>query len=496
MHIYASKLAFIGICLFLNLFNIQSAQAQDKDHPVLDANTPLLADIDTTNQEVYVFLKKQLWVYSLETKTWSLQAELDDLPERLSELEFGLNPFTHKPTFWSRGVGSVYEIDTTSNSLNRLDLSFPHKNQFSHIPFFRQDNLYAFGGYGFWTYKNYISFFKPELKEWHLHTPDINSPLPSPRTARFGFYNKAQDAFFMYGGTYTKNNRSDDKNVERAMASDIWRYSFNNDEWKKLTSFTFANWKPYSSASVSKVGRINSHSTSAYSPHTKNWYLPFHNQNNANMVFHLVPFNIETVEVYKPVEIPIPTEEGFFISSYFYNPRTASFVFLGMDHLTNNKSYPLRIEVLPEDSLLQLIPERNSASGRIGIVVSLGMILVLGLFLFYKHSYTEGEESKSISAHTTPKDSFFQKLNENELKLFEILQDQEGFTDTHQLEEHAWPDIKNYDYRRKLRNESINSINEKFEAEFETDTPVISRKKDPKDNRRYLYGLNREVWDQ
>ncbi len=66
--------------------------------------------------------------------------------------------------------------------------------------------------------------------------------------------------------------------------------------------------------------------------------------------------------------------------------------------------------------------------------------------------------------------------------------------ESHELEVESWPDITNYDYRRKLRNETIKSLNEKFKVELDGEE-AIYRKKDPNDNRRFLYGLNERISD-
>ena len=213
------------------------------------------------------------------------------------------------------------------------------------------------------------------------------------------------------------------------------------------------------------------------------------------MIFHLVPFNVETEEVYEPVEIHLPSKPGFFISSYFYDPQTASFVFLGMDHLTNQKEYPLRITTLPEDSLLQVIQAKPVSLPNLGLLFSFGGIIVICLLIWYRYNilqHDDAVDSNSKQQHGLT--SLMAGLNEQEQTLLHILKEKGTYTESHELEESAWPDIKNYDYRRKLRNETINSINEKCEHHFEG-AQLIIRKKDPNDNRRYLYGLNPEIYE-
>jgi hypothetical protein len=473
------------LCLVISL----NLHAQDSEFPIHLSDKPLYADLDTTNQIVYLFSEEALWTYSLVSETWNLRTEIDEVPIPIQELEFGFNHDTQKPLLWSRGIGHVYEIDTTSNSLIRIDNSFLHKNQYGHIPFFRDGKLHAFGGYGLWLHKNFISFYDRDLGEWNLHSPSKSTPFPSERSAKFGFYNHSEDALYIYGGTQSKNNRPDDNQVEKISTNDIWRYSFKDLTWEFITTLSFDGWSGYIPASHGEVSRQNKLSLTAYSPMTNVWYIPFRDQSNPNQVFHFLPLNVKTEQVFEPIEIPLSLEPAFSISHIFYNPKTASFVFLGMDNLTNQKAYPLRLKTLSEESLFKAIPIEESFISNSWLLVSFSAFIFLAfIFLYWRMNSEEDRKSEENSINV-----FLDDLNDNEKALFHTLDSYNGFMESHILEEQAWPDIKNYDYRRKLRNETINSINEKFEKLFGSEKPVIIRKKDSKDNRRYLYGLDQAL---
>jgi len=65
--------------------------------------------------------------------------------------------------------------------------------------------------------------------------------------------------------------------------------------------------------------------------------------------------------------------------------------------------------------------------------------------------------------------------------------------ETSELEEMVWPEVDNYDYRRKLRNETIRSINGKVKDMFGVNEDLIIRQRDLEDNRRYRYGVNEDL---
>ncbi len=73
---------------------------------------------------------------------------------------------------------------------------------------------------------------------------------------------------------------------------------------------------------------------------------------------------------------------------------------------------------------------------------------------------------------------------------------QDRFLDSQEIEELLWSDIESYDYRRRLRNDILKAINRKFEKNHPGVDSIILRKKDPDDNRRYLYGLNKNLTEE
>ncbi len=60
--------------------------------------------------------------------------------------------------FIYKGVGEVYELK--NDTIRRIDRSFRHENQFNNSLFEHQNTVYAFGGYGLFTFKNIITYFK------------------------------------------------------------------------------------------------------------------------------------------------------------------------------------------------------------------------------------------------------------------------------------------------------------------------------------------------
>lgn len=469
------------------------------EQPIIEKGSSLFADIDTTSQTVYLFLQKQLWSYDLKKKTWKLEATFDSLPAAQAQLEFGLNPENKELLFWSQGVGKVFKVDIAEQKIKRIDRSFDHKNQFGHLPFFRNGSIHAFGGYGLWLYKNYITCFSPEIKEWAIITVDPNSTLPIPRNAKTGFYDSVENAFYMFGGIYSVNNRPDDKNMNREKKEDLWKFSFNSMQWEYIADLSFGDWEYEYPGNHFNVKRVNSLTTSVFSPISNNYYIPFGKEDGTNAIFHLAAFNTKTNQLFEPVEIPFENERTFILTNYLFNPKSKELVFVGKSHLTNQRSFPIRIITLPEDTLLALMKEREPKIAHIALGLSFGGILIIAFILMLRSKKSQNSSSENMGANQAEKIAdIITGLSEHEKNILRVLHDNEGHMESHELEVETWPEITNYDYRRKLRNETIKSLNTKLRDVIDGDE-AIYRKKDPNDNRRFLYGLNEmisDTWNQ
>ena len=62
------------------------------------------------------------------------------------------------------GGGILYQY--SNGAIERIDESFPHRNQFAGFFFAYNSELYLLGGYGYWTSKNFLTKFNFESRSW------------------------------------------------------------------------------------------------------------------------------------------------------------------------------------------------------------------------------------------------------------------------------------------------------------------------------------------
>ena len=80
------------------------------------------------------------------------------------------------------GCGPV--LEWRNDSIVRIDRSFLHLNQINSVRFVYKNEIYFFGGYGLFTYKNLLTKYSFKTKEWD-EIETFGTP-PSPRHLSFG----------------------------------------------------------------------------------------------------------------------------------------------------------------------------------------------------------------------------------------------------------------------------------------------------------------------
>ncbi|MGM0547209.1 MAG: hypothetical protein ACQEST_10875, partial [Bacteroidota bacterium] len=470
----------------LNVANLQ---------PIVEEGAFIYADIDTTSETIYMLLKSGLWAYNLSNESWRFLNALDDLKGSFSSYEFGFNDQTNMIQLWSRGMGKLFNVDPKTYEIESQNHSSEHQNQFGHFPFYRDSTLYAFGGYGYWNYHNMMVHFDHSQNEWSLQDVSSASEYPSRRVPTTGTYDQKQDQLYIYGGWGAESGYPKDQHSQSQEFWDIWSFSFESRKWEKMMTLEQLPNKTDSHMPPSQIGRTNKHSSSLYLPDEQLWFIPTVNSNPQDHTFR---FRAVHLPQYKAMGLlsPLGDSNTFIPTNYFYIPNEDEIVFVGIDNLANTDSYPVGIHRIPADSLVAKISSDSPFYLTANLYNYLIGLTVLGgiLFWFYRKringGHTEEQEIEPLSYYTLIKVDWY---NKRQKKLLKHMHKENQFMDTQQIEELLWSDVESYDYRRRLRNDIIKDINRKFKNHYPGLGDIILRKKDPNDNRRYLYGLNTQL---
>lgn len=247
----------------------------------------------------------------------------------------------------------------------------------------------------------------------------------------------------------------------------------------------------YEPQQLQAIGATNANAGSAFSRASRLWYLPFLHSSRSRDILYLKVLNLEEETLSREVRIDFGPGKQFLPANFLHTTRGNRLLFIGIDYLSNTDRLPVRIYSLNESQLLAAVPERKhpltlSAGTTIGILVVL-LALILALIYFGRRRSGDHPKARPFSMADLAN---YEWLNANEKKLIGRLWKEERFWETHEIEDLLWPHIDNYDYRRRLRNDIIKTINDKVQNHRPVSEKLIIKKADPADRRKNLYGIN------
>lgn len=149
-------------------------------------------------------------------------------PDKLIHyLNFNIN---NKTFLVHDGCGPVLEY--RNDSIVRIDNSFLHQNQCAAVSFVYKNEIYFFGGYGLFTYKNILTKFDFKTKEWNL-IQTFGTEIPSPRRDAHGIV--IDDYLYVFAG---KEVNPLDVQGSKVCDNIIWKLHLTDMKWSKYGQFS------------------------------------------------------------------------------------------------------------------------------------------------------------------------------------------------------------------------------------------------------------------
>ena len=116
-----------------------------------------------------------------------------------------------------------------NDSIKRIDKSFNHKMQVESSIFTYNNEIYRYGGYGFFSARDFIIRYDFDTNEWE--SVEIKHQIAP--TGRFSnFHSINDDEFIILGGTTVDLK----KRENRILLDDSWTFSFEELRWKFIQS--------------------------------------------------------------------------------------------------------------------------------------------------------------------------------------------------------------------------------------------------------------------
>lgn len=144
-----------------------------------------------------------------------------EYPAKLQEYKF-FNIGT-KTYLVHEGCGPVLEY--RNDSIVRIDNSFLHRNQYRAVRFVYNKEIYFYGGYGLFTFKNILTKYDFQTREWIEVKTFSNVPM-EPREGAFSYIINTD--LYVFGG-----NTKDENKIQcgKQLDNTIWRLHLPTMQW-------------------------------------------------------------------------------------------------------------------------------------------------------------------------------------------------------------------------------------------------------------------------
>ncbi len=272
------RLIFLFILISIKIVYSQSQlPVNDSVQNFLFAKSTLNNPILITVNGVYEYKSK--WEYS-PLIDGSFKKQIKEIDE-LNHANFFTKIVRNDLYIISNGAGPVFK--KSGNNFIRIDNSTLHKNQFGGARFVYNDKVHIYGGYGFWSFKNFITFFDENIKQWDIF---YNNSKYLPPGRWKPIYNLLDDKLYVFGG---RSGSAGTINQDESF-SDIFYFDLINKEFISLGYINKKLKTKYSLFSQPKLDdniflidndnltRINFNSLKATNYYQKNFFLGIDNK--------------------------------------------------------------------------------------------------------------------------------------------------------------------------------------------------------------------------
>ena len=369
--------------------------------------------------------------------------------------------------FVDRGCGVVLKFE--NDTFSRIDNSFSHKNQFFAVPFTHNKTIHLWGGYGFFIYKNFTTYFDFNSFEWFLKKTKNKKDI-SPRAK--AYYFKTENNLYVFGGDFDYYSSAN--------------IGYEKDPYLNCLDLNTFTWK--------KEQRLNPIILDI----KKNNFIEHKNQFQYNNKHVIISDKIIEIDFFKETLNIYDYKNYKNIYRIIYHASTNS---LSFTYLTNDEFYIDNISY--DDFKGNLISEEplfvEETSMVVVYIVLVTLIIILFIYLVFK-GYKKYKAKKNELIYFVKKDIFttyknevlnLNSLNKEVLKIFST--QKTSFFELQTLNDALSKDINsnNYVTINKRRERVIKDL--KFELSNILNIPkenVFSTRNSKKDKRIKEIKLN------
>ncbi len=358
--------------------------------------------------------------------------------------------------------GRVFQY--SDSKFIRKDNSFTHKMQINSTVFVHKDSIYRYGGYGFWSQRNFFTFYDEITSEWQVVAPSSSKILPEG--TQDSWVTNVENDIYIFGGI-----AMDPYNPEQFYPSHKV-FKFNTKE---------ASWQELGDGNID-LSRFHKS-------------FPFGNKhifldNKDDYVYEVDILN-NTLKTYNKLPLQksglISDLGSFYFDGSFYcfipNPRINGAV---------------QLSIVPEDEFFgKLIHEQDFyTNNTVSSSVILGMIsvLVICLLFYWARRWYLGRNKITVTIKGLSFKNKTIDLDENSISTINLLLRSKTEVNSKEIMDLVENKNLNFAHNTKIKNKLIEEINFKLRTVLGIKTDPITFQKSRIDKRIKTYTIERRYF--
>jgi hypothetical protein len=459
------------ILVLSGLFSFSSVMAQR--FPVGTVGSLKSTAFDHKSETLYTIFQDSIVTYSgiefNQKKTYPLENPFPDFTDYYHPIIAGGILY-----FVEDNGGLVFEF--AGDSLKRLDQSFSHRMQDAAAQFVRNDTIMRYGGYGFWSFRNFFTYYDPSNQGWEQVVPYGSSEFPHGGK----FSQITQDSSNVYA--LWENYSMEQRPSTRIEGQDAWRFHMPSRTWHYLGDLMLKN--PYEQVVIS-MG-------------TKNLYLL-----RDKLAFTIDPVENEVIhyvinhEVNRGDVAFLKSKLCNHLQSYYHNGK---FLLLKLDSKTEipDPTSSVYYEVIPESELLQspVAEEALYSSSSFPWWTTTGVFLLAGFgswrFLYRKKGAKDKVQILDDALIFKGKRMV---LDTRSMSLIKEFIKAKGELSSQKVTDILGNPDFSEGHNTKLKNQVIETLNLKLKTLLDSEKVVIQASRSKTDRRNKSYTLNISVFN-
>jgi len=212
-------------CLFFSISSFLFSQNNRFSSQNDTTNTEII--LGSNNQHFYLkngdyILKKNLQNVLIESFLFKNKAPINDIKLVINNNE---------PVLVSRGGGMVWGVK--NDTFKRVDQSYNHKMTNRSAVFVHNDTIMKFGGYGYWSSRNFFTYYDEITLQWEFYTINEKSVLPPGVSSINSTYLDGE--FYFSDGLVSRPHSP----LAFATNTKVWHFDFKNKIWSDLGTAQF-----------------------------------------------------------------------------------------------------------------------------------------------------------------------------------------------------------------------------------------------------------------